>query len=47
MSSTSIIQTNDLTKTYGRDRGIEKINLRVEEGEIFEVAHNLLDRGVV
>lgn len=35
MSSTSIIQTNDLTKTYGRDRGIEKINLRVEEGEIF------------
>ena len=35
MSSTSIIRTNDLTKTYGRDRGIEKINLRVEEGEIF------------
>jgi len=35
MSNTAVIQTNDLTKTYGRDRGIEKINLRVEEGEIF------------
>jgi len=31
----TVIQTSDLTKTYGRDRGIEKINLQVEEGEIF------------
>ena len=35
MSDTAIILTDDLTKTYGRDRGIDKINLRVEEGEIF------------
>jgi ABC-2 type transport system ATP-binding protein len=31
----TVIQTSDLTKTYGKERGIEKINLRVEEGEIF------------
>lgn len=29
------IQISDLTKRYGRDRGIENISLRVEEGEIF------------
>lgn len=31
----TVIQTTDLTKTYGSDRGIEKINLSVREGEIF------------
>jgi ABC-2 type transport system ATP-binding protein len=31
----AVIQTADLTKTYGRDRGIDKVNLRVDEGEIF------------
>jgi ABC-2 type transport system ATP-binding protein len=30
-----IIRITDLTKRYGRDRGIEKINLEVSEGEIF------------
>jgi len=29
------IQISGLTKRYGRDRGIENISLRVEEGEIF------------
>ncbi len=33
--STPAIQISDLTRSYGRDRGIEKINLQVEEGEIF------------
>ncbi|NLE36365.1 MAG: ABC transporter ATP-binding protein [Bacteroidales bacterium] len=33
--STPAIQISDLTKRYGKDRGIEKINLQVEEGEIF------------
>lgn len=31
----SIIQTTDLTKRYGNARGIENINLTVENGEIF------------
>ena len=29
------IQISDLTKRYGKDRGIENINLQVDEGEIF------------
>lgn len=33
--SAPAIQISDLTKRYGKDRGIEKINLQVEEGEIF------------
>lgn len=33
--STPAIQISDLTKRYGKDRGIENINLQVEEGEIF------------
>jgi ABC-2 type transport system ATP-binding protein len=32
---TPVIQISDLTRRYGKDRGIEKINLQVEEGEIF------------
>ena len=32
---TNIISTKDLTKFYGKSRGIEGINLEVEEGEIF------------
>ena len=31
----SIISTNNLTKYYGKTRGIENLNLTVEEGEIF------------
>lgn len=30
-----IIETNNLTKSYGNQRGIENINLKIEEGEIF------------
>ncbi len=33
--STPAINITSLTKSYGRDRGIEDINLQVEEGEIF------------
>jgi ABC-2 type transport system ATP-binding protein len=33
--STPAIHISDLTKRYGKDRGIENINLQVEEGEIF------------
>lgn len=33
--STPAIEITGLTKTYGRDRGIENVNLQVEEGEIF------------
>ncbi|MDF1558870.1 MAG: ABC transporter ATP-binding protein [Bacteroidales bacterium] len=33
--STPAIDITGLTKTYGRDRGIEDVNLRIEEGEIF------------
>ncbi len=32
---TNILTTTDLTKRYGKSRGIEKINLSIEEGEIF------------
>lgn len=30
-----VIQINDLTKRYGKARGIEHINMEIEEGEIF------------
>lgn len=30
-----IIETNNLTKTYGKSRGINNINLKIKEGEIF------------
>jgi ABC-2 type transport system ATP-binding protein len=30
-----VIQTEELTKYYGRSRGIEEINLSVKEGEVF------------
>lgn len=33
--SSPAIQITDLTKRYGKDRGIENVNLQVEEGEIF------------
>jgi ABC-2 type transport system ATP-binding protein len=33
--STSVIQTTDLSKFYGKARGIEHINLEINEGEIF------------
>ena len=32
---TSIIDIRDLTKTYGKARGIEHVNLEVEEGDVF------------
>ena len=32
---TNIISTKDLTKFYGKSLGIEKVNLEVQEGEIF------------
>lgn len=32
---TNIISTKNLTKYYGKSRGIENVNLEVEEGEIF------------
>jgi ABC-2 type transport system ATP-binding protein len=31
----SIIDIRDLTKTYGKARGIERVNLEVEEGDVF------------
>ncbi|MCL2024585.1 MAG: ABC transporter ATP-binding protein [Coriobacteriia bacterium] len=31
----AVIETKDLTKYYGKTRGIENLNLAVEEGEIF------------
>ena len=33
--TTSAIETHDLTKTYGADRGIRNVNLTVHQGEIF------------
>ena len=33
--SATIIDIRDLTKTYGKDRGIEHVSLEVEEGDIF------------
>ncbi len=32
---TSVISTKDLTKFYGKSRGIERLNLEVKQGEIF------------
>ena len=32
---TAAITTHDLTKRYGKSRGIEKLNLEINEGEIF------------
>ena len=31
----AIIETRDLTKYYGKARGITELNLKVEEGEFF------------
>jgi ABC-2 type transport system ATP-binding protein len=33
--NTSIIDIRDLTKSYGKARGIEHVSLEVEEGDIF------------
>lgn len=33
--SSPVIDITDLSKSYGRDRGIEHVSLQVEEGEIF------------
>lgn len=35
MAQSLAIETSDLTKFYGRNRGIEALNLKVEKGEIF------------
>ena len=32
---TPVIETEELTKRYGRDRGIEDVSLAVEPGEVF------------
>lgn len=31
----AVIETSDLTKSYGKSRGIENVNIEVREGEIF------------
>ena len=31
----AVIQTEGLTKRYGKNRGIEYVDLSVEEGEVF------------
>ena len=35
MSAPPVIETDGLTKRYGRDRGIEDVSLAVEAGEVF------------
>ena len=35
MSKENIIQTKNLTKYYGKSRGIENLNLEIYNGEIF------------
>lgn len=35
MNTSAVIETRGLTKTYGKNRGIRGIDLRVEEGEVF------------
>ncbi|MBR6229733.1 MAG: ABC transporter ATP-binding protein [Eubacterium sp.] len=35
MGNTNIIETNNLTKYYGKNRGIEGLNLAVEQGDVF------------
>lgn len=34
-TTTAAIQLNNLSKTYGKKRGVNKLNLRVDKGEIF------------
>ena len=29
------IETRNLTKTYGKNRGVREVNLKVEKGDIF------------
>jgi ABC-type multidrug transport system ATPase subunit len=33
--NTPIIDITNLSKFYGKTRGIEKVNLQIEEGEVF------------
>ena len=33
--NSSVIDIKDLSKFYGKDRGIENVNLEIREGEIF------------
>ena len=35
MGKSGIIETNDLVKNYGKFTAVDKLNLRVEEGEVF------------
>ncbi len=35
MTKENIIQTQNLTKYYGKSRGIENLNLEIYKGEIF------------
>lgn len=35
MATTPIVETSELTKSYGRAKAVDKLNLQVEEGEIF------------
>ena len=35
MSRSIIIQTKNLTKFYGKSRGVENLNLEIHQGEIF------------
>ncbi len=35
MNTSTVIQTRNLTKYYGKNRGIENLNLQVRKGEIF------------
>ncbi|MGB0889418.1 MAG: ABC transporter ATP-binding protein [Solirubrobacterales bacterium] len=35
MQPTTVIETNDLTKWFGRHRGVEDVSLRVERGEVY------------
>lgn len=32
---TTVVQTTNLTKTYGKNRGIDSLNLQVQQGEVF------------
>ena len=36
-TNSSVIETNNLTKYYGKSRGIENINLSINKGEIFGI----------
>ena len=35
MNYTSVIETHDLTKRYDKLTAVNKLNLKIEEGEIF------------